>query len=147
TSGSAAVAVDAYPAQEDAGVLGGTWVDGYQSHWAGGPVVDALCFGNGYLPADGTQHAFITWRFMLGPFGSIHEWALLFRTGPDHGIASISLASIPESDAASGLADPSGCLQDISTLSYVALPGTVDAYSAALARNVQSFTPTSPLRV
>jgi hypothetical protein len=141
------VAVDAYPAQEDAGVLDGTPTDGDNGNWAVAATVDNLCLGNGYLPANGTQHAYITWRFMLGPFGSIHEWSLLYRTGPDHGIVTGYLASIPEDDAASGYADDTGILKDISTLNFIPFTLDVNGYSAALARNVHSFWPTHGLRV
>jgi hypothetical protein len=85
---------------------------------------------------------------MLGPFGSIHEFVFTYRTGPDHGIATVQLASIPEDDVTSGAADPTGVLKDISTLSWVTA-FTFDAYSAALARNVhdQRGWGANPLRV
>lgn len=137
---------DAYPANEDAGVLF-TISDGYSSHWDVLGTVDNLCLYNGYLPSDGTQHAFTTWRFMLGPFGSIHEWSLLFRTDSDHGILTGSLASIPEDDPASGYDDPTGILQDISTLDYIPFELEIQGYSASLARNDQSYWPTHPIRV
>jgi hypothetical protein len=90
---------------------------------------------NGYFPSDGTQGAYITWRWSLGPFGSIHDYNILYRTGPDYGRASVYLASIPEDDPASGAADDRGVLQSIDTLNYVKA-FEIDAYSPALTRNV-----------
>jgi hypothetical protein len=72
---------------------------------------------------------------MMGPFGSVQEFVFTYRTGPDHGIADVFLASIPEDDPASGAADDTGVLKDISTLSWV-LAFQINAYSAALTRNV-----------
>jgi hypothetical protein len=106
--------------------------------------VDNLCLYNGFTAADGTVGAYITWRFMLGPLGSLHEFVYTIRTGPDYGQPEVFLASIPEDDATSGYANPAGILKDISALTFVKLVD-LQGYSAGLTRNVQRQM--QPLRV
>lgn len=131
---AAATTTDSYPINEDAGILT-PGSDIYSLHWAAQGVANAACLYNGFIASTGAQGAYITWRFMLGPFGSIHEFVTTFRVGPGYGAPQVYLASIPENDPGSGAADPTGVLHEIDTLSWVKAYD-LQGYAAVAAPNM-----------
>jgi hypothetical protein len=131
---SSSTSADAYPIHEDAPILGlnanAVWFD----HWAVAPTIDTGCIHNAFLPSDGTQGAYVSTRFNIGPQYSIHEFEITARTGPDHGALWGYLASIPEDDPNAGSNINTNVLQDISTLNYV-LCFKIDMYTVAAGKN------------
>jgi len=108
----------------------GAWED----HITVLPVVDTACLYNGYVKTDGTQGAFTSVRFSIGPFGSIWGFKFIYLQGPTYGRITGYLASIPENDPASGYPVDTGVLQRIDTLNFIKA-FKIEGYNAVLRKN------------